>query len=130
MPRSQIASKLKAKPFSNVSVRLWITLLLFGCLYTSCRKEAQESSIPYPDQAIVLSVEGMSCSTCKAKITRALSKVEGVEWAQIEYERGEVAYMGTATRPDVAKAIQSAGYEISEPDHLSEPRPDASNRDE
>ena len=64
--------------------------------------------------ATVLTVEGMYCSACRAKLMRALAKVGGVEWAQIEYELGEVAYSGTAGGTEVAAAIQEVGYRVAD----------------
>ena len=45
---------------------------------------------------------------------RVLAKVEGVEWAQIEYELGEVAYSGTAEGTEVVAAIQEVGYQVAD----------------
>ena len=45
---------------------------------------------------------------------RALSTVEGIEWAQIEVGLAEVAFMGPADRSAVADAIHGVGYEVLE----------------
>ncbi|MEC8825047.1 MAG: heavy metal-associated domain-containing protein [Verrucomicrobiota bacterium] len=88
------------------------SLILFSVI--SCGKSPSEPEIPYPKKATVLSVEGMHCNACKAKIMRALSTIEGVEWAQIEVGLAEVAYMGPAERSAVAGAIHGVGYEVLE----------------
>lgn len=88
------------------------SLILFSAI--SCGKSPSEPEIPYPKNATVLPVEGMHCNACKAKIMRALSTVEGVEWAQIEVALAEVAFMGPADRSAVAEAINGVGYEVLE----------------
>jgi len=89
--------------------------LLYSLVFlsvVSCGKPPTEPVIPYPESATVLSIEGMHCSACKAKVMRALSTVEGVEWAQIEVELAEVAYMGAAERSAITEAIREVGYEV------------------
>ena len=86
------------------------SLLLLILVLSGCEKASVDSQIAYPDGAIVLTVEGMHCGSCKAKVVRALAKVDGVEWAQVEYESGEVAFMGDAKIEEVVEAIREAGY--------------------
>ena len=88
--------------------------LVFGFLLTACKEAPKDPEIAYPEEATVLTVKGMHCGNCKATVTRALSKVEGVEWAQIEQELGQVAYSGSAEVSEVVTAIEEAGYEVQE----------------
>lgn len=88
-------------------VPLWTALLL-----AACNNEAEVKNALYPEDALVLKVEGMHCGTCKGKVIKALSEVEGVEWAQVEYELGEVAFRGSAQTQDVIAAIRGAGYMV------------------
>ena len=91
--------------------------LLYSLIFlflVSCGKPPTEPVVPYPENATVHTVEGMHCSACKAKVMRALSSVDGVEWAQIEVELAEVAYMGAAERSTITEAIQGVGYEVLE----------------
>jgi copper chaperone CopZ len=86
--------------------------LLAAVFLVSCGDGPTAPEIQYPDDATVLTVEGMQCSNCRATVMRALSKVEGIEWAQVEPEAGQVAYSGPAERNDVAVAIRDVGYEV------------------
>jgi len=92
-------------------MRLILTVLLVAFL-GGCREAPDDPAVSYPEEATVLSVEGMHCSGCRAKIVRSLAKVEGVEWAQVEYEVGEVAFGGSAELPAVIAAIEEAGYGV------------------
>ena len=89
-------------------------ILLIAVFLVSCGEDAKEPEIPYPEGATVLPVKGMYCNGCKVKVMRALSNVEGVDWAQIEVELGEVAYSGNAGRPEIVASIREAGYEVVE----------------
>ncbi len=91
---------------------IWTTLV--AAFLASCGKGTEELEVHYPEDATLLSVGGMHCSTCKATIMRALAKVEGVEWAQVEVELGEVAWEGPAKEADIVAAIQEAGYEVGD----------------
>lgn len=86
------------------------SLLLLIFLLPGCEQAPVDSQLAYPEGAIVLTVEGMHCGSCKAKVLRELAKVDGVEWAQVEYESGEVAFMGDAEIGELVEAIREAGY--------------------
>lgn len=92
----------------------WIWALLSVVFFSSCGDGGTPPDIQYREGATVLTVEGMYCSACRQKVMRELAKVEGVDWAQIEYEVGEVAYAGTVETTEVVAAIQNAGYEVVE----------------
>jgi copper ion binding protein len=66
------------------------------------------------DKAVsVVTIEGMTCSSCSSSVEGALNKLEGVEKAQVALvtERAEVTYdPSVVTLQDVMGAIEDIGY--------------------
>jgi len=66
-------------------------------------------------EKITLPVHGMSCASCVKKVESALSGLEGVIKASVNFatERASVQYIpGTVSLDDFKKAVKDAGYEI------------------
>ncbi len=64
-------------------------------------------------QTITLSVSGMTCAACPITVKKALSKVEGVQAADVSYEKKEamVTYDDAKTNVEsLTKATEGAGY--------------------
>ena len=64
---------------------------------------------------IVLPVEGMTCASCSARVGRALSKVEGVSSANVNFatHRAAVSYDPTLVDPAVLRAaVEHVGYSV------------------
>lgn len=60
------------------------------------------------------SIQGMTCANCSARIEKVLSKMDGVQLANVNLamETGHVSYNpGTVTPEDFVKKIQSLGYD-------------------
>ena len=60
----------------------------------------------------VLDIEGMTCASCVRRVERALSKVEGVESANVNFasETAHVTAHGVA-QAELVAAVQKAGYQ-------------------
>ena len=59
-------------------------------------------------------IRGMTCSACQAAVTRAVSKLEGVEEVQVNLLTNsmEVSYQSGLVNPDrIEEAVKNAGYE-------------------
>jgi Cu+-exporting ATPase len=67
-------------------------------------------------QRASLSVEGMSCASCVARVEKAISAVPGVLSASVNLatERAEVRFDEGANPSDILKAIENVGYEAAE----------------
>jgi copper ion binding protein len=65
--------------------------------------------------ASVLKVKGMSCQHCVMSITKALTKLEGVQNVKVDLQKGEVQYDNTkGITPDrIVKTVEDAGYEVA-----------------
>lgn len=64
-------------------------------------------------QTVVLDVPGMSCAACPITVKKALSKVEGVHKAEVDYDRRQAVVTFDDAKADVAKltrATSDAGY--------------------
>ena len=74
-----------------------------------------ESPAPVEEQnAVVIGVEGMMCTHCKARVEKACKEVPGVVDAVVSLEEKNVTVTGDADLSALKKAITDAGYEIIE----------------
>jgi P-type Cu+ transporter len=71
---------------------------------------------PASEERIDLTVEGMHCASCVARIEDALTGVEGVEEASVNLATGKAAVLGHGlNRAALGAAVDRAGYAIAEP---------------
>jgi copper chaperone len=63
---------------------------------------------------VKLKVEKMSCSHCASAVTKAATKVNGVEGAEVDLANVEVAVSGNPDVNALIAAITDAGYPASE----------------
>lgn len=64
----------------------------------------------------VISVEGMHCNHCKAKVENAIKAVKGVKKLAVSLESAsaEVDYLPSKISPaDIANAVSAAGFKAS-----------------
>ncbi len=67
-------------------------------------------------ETLVFKVEGMSCNHCKASVENAVRALDGVTGARVflEENKVEITYNpGGASKEELAKAIQNAGYRVT-----------------
>ena len=57
-----------------------------------------------------LKVEGMTCNYCVMAVKKALSRVPGVERAEVSLERGEALVEGNADPKALIQAVEAEGY--------------------
>jgi copper chaperone len=57
-----------------------------------------------------LKVEGMTCNHCVMAVKKALSRVPGVERAEVSLERGEALVEGNADPKALIQAVEAEGY--------------------
>ena len=60
---------------------------------------------------VEISIGGMTCASCAARIERRLNKLDGVE-ASVNYatEKARVSYAGDLTPADLVKVVEDTGY--------------------
>ena len=61
-------------------------------------------------RTVVLAVTGMTCGGCASTLTRVLSRVPGVEAAQVDLASGRAIVSGTARAEDLIHAVEAAGF--------------------
>lgn len=61
----------------------------------------------------IISIEGMSCGHCVARVEKALNALEGVE-AKVDLEKkcAEIALAHPIDDAVLSKAVTDAGYEV------------------
>ena len=60
---------------------------------------------------VELKVDGMSCASCVASVTRALQRVPGVGTVDVDLARGVARVDGdVGTTPAMLSALEAAGY--------------------
>ncbi|WP_312247059.1 mercury resistance system periplasmic binding protein MerP [Stutzerimonas nitrititolerans] len=67
-------------------------------------------------QTVKLSVPGMTCAACPITVKKALSKVEGVSKADVDFDKREAVVTFDDTKTGVqklTKATEDAGYPSS-----------------
>lgn len=67
-------------------------------------------------QTVTLAVPGMSCAACPITVKEALSRVAGVDKAEVDYENRQATVTFDDAKTDVAKltrATADAGYPSS-----------------
>ena len=55
----------------------------------------------------------MSCAACRARVEKAVSKVEGVTSCSVSLLTNSMGVEGTASSSDIIKAVTDAGYGAS-----------------
>ncbi|WP_292533640.1 mercury resistance system periplasmic binding protein MerP [Methylocystis sp.] len=64
-------------------------------------------------QTVTLSVSGMTCAACPITVKKVLSKVEGVQAAEVSYEKKEAVVTYDDAKTSIGaltKATEGAGY--------------------
>ena len=65
--------------------------------------------------ASVLKVKGMSCQHCVISVTKALTKLDGIQNVKVDLQKGEVSFDNTKSlgSEKIEKSISDAGYEVA-----------------
>jgi Cu+-exporting ATPase len=78
---------------------------------------ATDRTPPHASVRIVLPVEGMTCASCSARVGRALTKLDGVESANVNFatHRAAVSYDPSRVDPEALRtAVERVGYAVPE----------------
>ena len=67
----------------------------------------------HPEGATLLSIEGMTCASCVARVEKALQKVPGVSAATVNLATEKASVHGGAALDALVAAVRAAGYEAA-----------------
>lgn len=84
---------------------------------TGASTDGAARTTPPASVRLVLPVEGMTCASCSARVGRALTKLDGVEGANVNFatHRAAVTYDPTLVDPAALKAaVERVGYAVPE----------------
>ncbi len=61
-----------------------------------------------------VTVNGMSCNHCVMSVTKALTKLDGIQNVRVDLQKGEVRFNNTkaVALDKIEKAITDAGYQV------------------
>jgi copper chaperone CopZ len=74
-------------------------------------------SVSAATKTVTIRVEGMHCGGCASSVAKALKATQGVEDAQVSYEKGEAVIKYDDQKVTVAKlreVINSTGFKVLE----------------
>ena len=74
-------------------------------------------SVSAATKTVTIRIEGMHCGGCSSSVTKALKATEGVEDAQVSYEKGEAVVKYDDQKVTVAKlheVINKTGFKVVE----------------
>ena len=133
---ARVERALKALPGArDVSVNLATS----RASLTGTRPEAavaaiREAGYDVPEVVTAVTVEGLRCASCSARVERALSALPGAVGASVNLATGRAELRhaaGTVSRAAVEAAVREAGYEPAAPERAADPaRADRQARDE
>lgn len=62
-----------------------------------------------------LTIEGMSCGHCSARVLKALNDVPGVSGVKVSHQKGSAQIKGDDLDQDtIRKAVEEAGYTVTD----------------
>lgn len=87
-----------------------VLLLLLIAYFAASDLTRQFRSRPTAGEAMTVSVSGMTCENCVAKLERTLQADEHVEAARVSLDPGRAVVQGSATEARVRELIELAGF--------------------
>ena len=97
-----------------VAAMLVVLVLVAAWARSSSPRDASPRAAKAASEIATLSVEGMVCGACAARVGRIATQVDGVHDATVHREQGraEIVYDPARTNPaTVAHAIAEAGFQ-------------------
>ena len=62
----------------------------------------------------VIKVQGMKCQHCAGSTKKALESIDGISNAQVDLDKGEVSFDGSADMETIKAAVSKAGFQVVE----------------
>ena len=125
-PQSCEPGSACARPASRrtTKVSLWLVAILVAGLYASPYVIGQRSAegkapVTVATETATLTIEGMTCGSCVATVTKSLTRLDGVIDARVTLDPPQAVVEFDPTRvgpQDLVEATSSIGY----PSHMAE----------
>ena len=63
-----------------------------------------------------IKVQGMSCQHCVMSVTKALTKIPGIQNLKVDLVKGEATFENpqNVPLPNIRQAVEEAGYKVME----------------
>ena len=63
-----------------------------------------------------IKIQGMSCQHCVMSVTKALTRIPGIQSLKVDLVKGEATFENTQNvpLPNIRKAVEEAGYKVME----------------
>jgi copper chaperone CopZ len=61
-----------------------------------------------------IKIQGMSCQHCVMSVTKALTRIPGIQNLKVDLVKGEATFENTQNvpLPNIRKAVEEAGYKV------------------
>jgi copper chaperone CopZ len=59
-----------------------------------------------------LQVQGMKCQHCAGATKKALESIDGITNAEVDLDKGEVSFDGSADMETIKAAVKKAGFTV------------------
>jgi copper chaperone CopZ len=59
-----------------------------------------------------LKVQGMKCQHCAGSTRKALEGINGISNAEVDLDKGEVTFEGSADMETIKAAVSKAGFQV------------------
>lgn len=101
-----------------IGIKSYAKRLTSGCCGTGGPKSVKKVKVAdkHPEHYFfeaILTIDGMTCGNCAAKVENALNVMEGV-WASVDLSMGQakVRMKSRLSDNELKKAVQEAGYTV------------------
>lgn len=109
---------MKMRWFISTAILLVIAVASVSFFVRTRRGQAQRAVSQPGTSVVTISIEGLVCSSCTARVKRALESIAGVTKVEVSLQRREtkVRYVETKVSPSsFVAAIDQLGYKAGTP---------------
>lgn len=109
---------MKMRWFISMAILLVIAVVSVSFFVRTRRGQTQPSISQAGTRVVTIPIEGLVCSSCTARVKRALESIDGVTKVEVSLQRREtrVRYVETKVSPNTfVAAIDELGYRAGTP---------------
>lgn len=109
---------MKVRWFIATAILLVIAVVSVSVFVHTQRGQAQPSLSQSGTSVVAIPIEGLVCSSCTARVKRALESIDGVTEVEVslQHRQARVRYVETKVSPNtLVAAIDGLGYKAGTP---------------